>query len=112
MFVWINSVESTLSKDEPNFEESGYYEVPAVSLTGECKHYDPEYILLWLPNEQLFGTWDCDHWDLSVFPNVTWNDIVRNPALYIGSQWECSDKKSAEYFKPYPKYEFKEGMPF
>ncbi len=47
--------------------DDGYYAIPAVSLIGECKAYDPDFILLWLPQERLFGTWDCDHWVLRFF---------------------------------------------
>lgn len=110
--VWVNSDESPLSQDDPHFGDKGYYEVPAVSLTGECEAYDPDFILLWLPNEQSFGTWDCDHWDLYVFPRKTWADIVADPATYLDAQWSDYDRKNSEYFKPYPKYEFKAGMPF
>jgi hypothetical protein len=61
--VWIGT---DLSGD-PHADEEGYYAVPAVSLTGGCKSYDPEFILLWLPRERLFGTSGCDHWVLKVF---------------------------------------------
>ncbi len=110
--VWINSDESPLSQDDPHAEDEGYYEVPAVSLLSECEAYDPDFILLWLPNEQSFGTWDCDHWDLRIFPGKTWADIVADPATYLDAQWSDYEGKNTEYFKPYPKYQFKEGMPF
>jgi hypothetical protein len=109
--VWIDSEESPIAQKDPNKEKEGYYSVPAVSLIEDCEGYDPEFILLWLPNEDLFGTWDCDHWDLKIFPKATWNDIVKNPLPYINAQWE-GDSKIAEYFMPYPKYEFKLGRPF
>ena len=54
--VWVNADESPLSKDDPHAGDHGYYEVPAISLTGACEAYDPDFILLWLPTEQLFGT--------------------------------------------------------
>ena len=110
--VWINSDESPLGEDDPHAGEDGYYTVPAVSLTGESEVYDPEFILLWLPNEKLFGTWDCDHWDLYTFPNTSWENITSNPAKYLDAQWSDYERKISEYFKPYPKYEFKTGMPF
>jgi hypothetical protein len=110
--IWINSNDSPLIFDDPNADADGYYEVPAVSLTGKCKSYDPEFISLWLPSERLFGSWDCDHWDLYIFGNKTWSDIVKAPALYLNSQWGDYERKSSEYFKPYPKYAFKKGRPF
>jgi len=110
--VWVNSEESPLSDDDPNAGDKGYYEVPAVSLLRECEGYDPDFILLWLPNEQSFGTWDCDHWDLYVFSGRTWPDIVADPATFLNAQWSDCERKNSEYFKPFPKYKFKEGMPF
>lgn len=109
--VWVNSDDSPLQQDDPNTGEEGYYEVPAVSLTNECEAYDPEFILLWLPNEKLFGSWDCDHWDLHVFPGATWDDIVADPAKYIDTQWSADEGGSSEYFKPYPNYPFQLGEP-
>jgi hypothetical protein len=110
--VWIDSEECPLQEDDPHRGEEGYYAVPAVSLTGECDGYDPDFILLWLPNEKMFGTWDCDHLDLLIFPNVTWSDIVNDPLKYVNAQWDNQNHKTSEYFKPYPKYEFKAGKPF
>lgn len=110
--VWIDSDESPLSQDDPHAGEYGYYEVPAVSLTGYCKTYDPEFILLWLPNERMFGTWDGDHRDLRVFPGITWQEIIHNPLHFLSAQWDDYDCKISEYFKPYPKYKFKQGSPF
>lgn len=110
--VWVNADESPLRKDDPHAGDDGYYAVPAVSLTGTCEAYDPDFILLWLPGEQMFGTWDCDHWDLYVFPDKTWSDILSDPATYLNAQWGDYKRKQSEYFKPYPKYAFKEGMPF
>ena len=110
--VWINSDQSPLEEDDPHAGEDGYYEVPAVSLTNECEAYDPEFILLWLPNERLFGSWDCDHWDLFVFRDKTWGDIVADPAKYIDVQWSDLDREISEHFKPYPRYPFKPGSPF
>ncbi len=105
--VWIG----TEIPGDPHAGESGYYAIPAVSLTGECEDYDPEFILLWLPEERLFGTWDCDHWVLKVFRNARWADIVANPAAYINAQWDWNDELGSQ-FVPWPQYEFKSGMPF
>lgn len=104
--VWIG----TEDESDPHQDEDGYYSVPAVSLTGECEAYDPEYILLWLPNEQLFGSWDCDHWKLTVFPGTSWEDIVADPLIYLNAQWS-PDGVGSE-FHPWSKYEFREGRPF
>jgi hypothetical protein len=65
--VWVNSKVSPLKDDAPHAGEIGYYEVPAISLTKICGNYDPEFLLLWLPNEKLYGVWDSDDWYLYVF---------------------------------------------
>ena len=110
--VWINSDQAPFEDDDPHIGEDGYYEVPAISLTGECKSYNPEFLLLWLPNEKLYGTWDSDHWDLYVFNDVAWSDIVKSPEVYLDALWNDYDREVGEYFKPFPKYKFKKGMPF
>jgi len=105
--VWIG----TELADDPHAGENGYYAIPAMSLIGECKNYNPEFILLWLPNERLFGTWDCDHWVLKVFRGAGWSDIAANPATYLNAQWDIDDKLGSE-FVPWPRYAFKAGRPF
>ena len=110
--VWVNSDGSPNASDDPHAGDDGYYSVPAVSLTNKCDSYDPEFILLWMPHEECFGTWDCDHWDLFVFDNTSWLDIVENPAKYIEAQWADIDRDIGSHFKPYPKYKFKTGRPY
>lgn len=105
--VWIH----TDMDGDPHAGEDGYYAIPAVSLTGECRDYDPDFILLWLPREKLFGTWDNDHWVLKVFREANWANIVASPAQYINSQWDADDKVGSQ-FVPWPMYEFKSGRPF
>lgn len=101
----VDSNESPLKADDPHAGESGSYEVPAVSLTAFCEAYDPEGILLWLPNEELFGSWDNDHYDLFVFPGATWDTIIRNPVPYVDTQWD-TDRQVGQHFRPYPQYPF------
>ena len=105
--VWIG----TELPGDPHAGEQGYYAIPAVSLTGECDGYEPEFILLWLPREKLFGAWDCDHWVLKVFQYTSWSDIVASPASYLNAQWELYDEFGTE-FVPWPQYEFRAGRPF
>ena len=105
--VWIG----TDIAGDPHTGDRGYYAIPAVSLTGECKAYSPDFILLWLPKERVFGTWDCDHWVLKVFRGAGWSDIVTSPAAYLNAQWDFQDKLGSQ-FVPWPQYEFKSGRPF
>lgn len=105
--VWVGTDMS----GDPLAKERGYYAIPAVSLTAECSGYDPDFILLWLPREKLFGTWDCDHWVLTIFRGVSWADIVASPVTYIDAQWDARCQVG-EQFRPWPKYQFKLGWPF
>lgn len=90
--------------------ESGksYYKIPAVNLVKNCEDYEPDFILLYLPNEKLYGTWDSDHWILYTFDNTNWEAIKNNPLKYINHQWNDSDG----IFNPAGKYEVIKGWPF
>ncbi|UWX55747.1 hypothetical protein NYZ99_04805 [Maribacter litopenaei] len=96
---------------EGNISGKSYYEIPAINLTDQCEHYDPEYILLYLPNEKLYGTWDSDHWKLYVFPNTNWTDITKNPAEFINQQWNPKKEIGIE-FDPKTNYKMINGWPF
>lgn len=109
--VWVDADESPLGEDDPHADDEGYYEVPAVSLLSECEAYDPDFILLWLPNERMFGAWDCDHYDLYVFPGKTWTEIVAEPGACLNAQWGDAERVVSQYFKPYPRYGFRSGRP-
>ena len=105
--VWVG----TDADGDPNAGIEGYYLVPAVSLTRECEAYEPEFILLWLPNEKQFGTWDSDHWGLTVFPDVGWPEIAANPAAYLSAQWDPEPSKGVR-FEAWRDYELQLGRPF
>ncbi len=105
--VWI----ATKMLSDPHYGERGYYSISAVSLTSQCANYDPEFLLLWLPREKLFGTWDNDHWVLKVFCGIGWEDIIARPAPYLNAQWDPQDRLGS-VFIPWPRYEFKPGRPF
>ena len=109
--IYVDSEQSPIQNEDPHFGEAGYYVVRAVDLVSECLTYGAEGILVWLPDYKLFGTWDCDHWDILVFPEATWADIVANPALYLSAQWK-PNLEIGNYLKPWPFCEFKLGRPF
>ena len=110
--VWVNSKVSPLNDEAPHAGEIGYFEVPAISLTNKCENYDPEFILLWLPNEKLYGAWDSNDLYLYVFPGKAWTDIVNEPRTYINAMWFDFDREVSAYFKPYPNYQYIRGRPF
>ena len=92
-------------------KSKGYYEIPAVSLTNKVKNYDPKYLLLWLPNEELYGQWDCDHWEITVFPKARWKDIVANPIPYLNAMWDYRSRVGRK-FSNKKNYTPKPGSPF
>jgi hypothetical protein len=99
--------ESQLGRQDPHAGEDGYYLVPGISLVGRCKSYDPDGILLWLPREERFGTWDCDHHVIQVFPWATWADIVADPVRHLNAQWAYPDAATTERLIPWRKYPFR-----
>jgi hypothetical protein len=78
---------SDLSEEDPHAGGSGYYRVPAVSLVGTCRNYRPAGLLVWLPDSEVFGSWDDDHHTLWVFPGVNWSRIAADPVPYLNACW-------------------------
>jgi hypothetical protein len=93
----------------------GCYLVPAVNLVATCQSYDPYGILIWIPKERMFGSWDCDHHVIQVLvarhvrdnrsfiEAATWTDIVQAPARYLNAQWRL-DALASKVLVPWPKY--------
>lgn len=107
MEVSTKKVKSISEQDDPNKNKSGSYVVPAVSLIYECKTYDPEFLLVWLPREKMYGSLGGEYVnELLVFPNATWADIANNFPLYINAQWRPDRNKVAVDFNPWTKYPF------
>jgi hypothetical protein len=109
--VWVDPDNSKFPTQSPHAGKTGYYAIPAINLIATCEAYDPEFILLWLPESEMYGCWDCDHWELLVFPKATWSNIAGDPLQYINAQWHPQTQVS-EILVPWPKYPFKKGRPF
>lgn len=74
--------------DDPHAGEYGSYLVIGVSLLAECEGYRPDGLLLWLPLDGRYGTWDGEHETLQVFDvDVNWSEISKDLPRYINSQW-------------------------
>ena len=108
--IFIDSEGSPLYDEDPNAGIHGYYAVPALSLIARCENYDPDGILIWLPDQSCYGTWDCDHWDVLTFGSAKWLDIVKDPLPFINAQWKR--EVECEYLVPWNTYEFKKGRPW
>jgi hypothetical protein len=78
------------SDRDPNYEESGIYRVPAISLVESCERYAPDHLLTYLPFEQAFAAFDADHARVTVFPEASWTDILEGPHQYLNALWQSS----------------------
>ncbi|QGJ70943.1 Hypothetical protein PBC10988_26460 [Planctomycetales bacterium 10988] len=90
--------------EDPNEGIHGYYIVPAINLIASCEDYGPEHILSWIPDLNLYITYDVDHQGILAFPKATWQDIATNPLRYLNAQWDSPS--IGEPFVPWPRYPF------
>ena len=80
-------------------QDERMYEVRGVGLVKWCPNYQPKGIMVWFPSLGLYGTWDCDHHAIMVFPHVGWSDIMRRPELYFNGAW-YPDRVTHRYLRP------------
>jgi len=104
--AFVDSYDTPYATSDPHAEEDGYYVVPIVNLIAECEGYDADGILIWLPDQKLFGAWDSEYWDVLTFPDVTWRDIRADPVKYLNALWEPEAVRH-EYLRPFPTSLFK-----
>jgi len=93
----------------PHASGYGHYAVPAINLVrGDPRPgLDfPAWLILWLPGERRYGSYDLDHGDLLVFPPAaSWSQIAADPLPFI----EASDgigggPVPVEYLEPWPRH--------
>ncbi len=77
------------------------FEFDGIDLIKECNSYSPKGILVWFPCMQLYGTWDCDHHKIMIFPHAKWSDIRRELRRYVNAQWYPNAAPLAEYLRPW-----------
>jgi hypothetical protein len=95
--------------DHPHAAGSGHYAVPAVNLVrGDTRPgLDfPAWLLLWLPAEWRYGSYDLDHGDLYVFPpGVSWSQIAADPVPFIQASDGLPDGPvSVEHLEPWHRH--------
>lgn len=106
-FVWVDPTNTTFyPKKDPFAGRKGHFRVPAVNLIATCEHFEPEYILCWLPDVRQFANADFEHGVVTIFPGATWSDIVANPVAFLNAQWEGGHK----HLRPAGVYPFTEGV--
>src|SRR5262245_39752566 len=93
--------------DDPHAGEHGSYLVKGVSLLASCDCYDPVGLLLWLPLDGCYGTWDGEHGSLRVFrKEVDWSAIAHDPPHYINSQWGIEGSAPVADLAPWGRHPF------
>src|SRR5215831_8871567 len=75
-------------EQDPHYPQVNSYLVLGVNLVASCTAgYEPVGMLLWLPVERRYGTWDSSHCGLQVFgPEVTGRRIAANPVPHINAR--------------------------
>ena len=99
-----------VEEQDPHNGELGCYLVEGVNLVAACTGgYEPAGLLLWLPREKRYATWDDSHCVIRVFgPEVDWSRIVEAPARHINAQWAdpSEDAPPTSCLVPWPRYAY------
>jgi hypothetical protein len=99
-----------LETKDPRRGQGGCYLIKAFSLVKACSpDYEPDGLLLWIPEEERYGVWDPDHAFLGVFgPEVTWDVITKAPARYINAQWKgmFADAAAVECLEAWKRHDW------
>jgi hypothetical protein len=100
------------NSSDPHYRELGCYLVPGVSLVAASDGFDPDGLLLWLPEENCYGTWDSSHTLLEAFDReVTWSHIANDPIRFINSFWSDERVGGLAPLVPWPKYQYDQTQP-
>ncbi len=85
-------------------EQRKYEGYDLIAACGDS--FEPEGILIWFPKLRQYGTWDCDHHVITVYPGVTWAEIAAAPTWYVNGQW-YPEKVGGQMLNPWAKSEKK-----
>jgi len=99
-------------EQDPHYPKRGSYLVTGVNLVSDCTNgYEGVGLLLWLPVEERYATWDNSHCLIAVFgPEVTWSHIAAAPAAHLNAQWSGIDPTSpaTSALIPWPNHRYSE----
>jgi len=83
----IDTYEYHLNYGEPGQDPELRYGVTGIDLINGCEGYDPEGILIYFPQFSEFGSLDCDHAIIIMYPDASWETIRDNLFNYVNAQW-------------------------
>jgi hypothetical protein len=93
--------------EDPHRGESGCWLVRGVSLLATCEAYDPVGLLLWLPLDERYGTWDGEHGTLRVFAaDVNWQQVASDFPRYINAQWDLDGAALLTDLTPWQRHTY------
>jgi tetratricopeptide (TPR) repeat protein len=87
----------------PHDHLRGEYWTPAISLIGGAQYGEAiKGELIWLPRMRVFGTWDSNHLELYVFPDVSWQALFNRLDYFLTYIWQlykdCKDEKKCNVY--------------
>lgn len=82
---WFHVEEEEEVHDEEQDPPSAHF--LGFSLLKSAENYHPWGVFLWLPQFQEFGSWDQDHLVMMSYPDISWEQILRDPTWFINVLW-------------------------
>ncbi len=101
-----SGIKTRWADEDPHADDPGSYFVPAYDLLESCEGFDPTGLLVYVPSLGVYGTHDCDHEDMRIFPRLTWWNIVADPPLYLNALW-YHQRCVGTVVNPVGKFEFR-----
>ena len=83
----LSTYEYFSNHSEPGKDPESVYDISGVDLIKEIENYSPDGVLIWFPQFAEYGSWDCDHGLITMFPDVSWTEIMNDPGKYVNAQW-------------------------
>jgi hypothetical protein len=83
-----------------------HFEVAGVDLLTPTEEEESEGLLLWLPKERRFATWDSDHWVMWILgEEPVWDEILAHPQRYIEAMFDPAPTSPATTFGVFKPWE-------
>ena len=83
----LSTYEYYSNHDEPGDDPEQFYDISGINLIKEIENYAPDGVLIWFPQFAEYGSWECDHGIVTMLPNISWTEILYDPAKYVNASW-------------------------